>query len=384
MVDRLRELGADITWPQVEALAEGGVVGRPHVARAMVAAGAISRPEQAFTPEWIGAGGRAYVSRYALDPVRALWLIAQAGGAAVLAHPGAVSRGWRISDEVVSRLARAGLAGLEVQHPDHDQAERSRLGALAADLDLVPTGGSDDHGSLTGYRIGQETCPPESYERLLATVWPVCGATLMSSFFDVKFFWQVFVTLLVIMDPPGVVPPFLALTKGLPARVRNRLAWQAAVVGLGVIVGFALFGQSILSYLGVELPSLQAAGGLLLLLVALQLLTGSYTEPTEEERTRVNVAFVPLGTPLLAGPGAIVATMVFVQRAGTVAQYAAFAVALVAVTILLWLTMRFSGVIHRVLRPSGVELLTRIAGLLLSAIAVQLVVGAIRAFISGG
>lgn len=167
MVARLRELGVDITWPQVEALADG-VVGRPHIARAMVAAGAISRPEQAFTPEWIGAGGRAYVSRYALDPVRALWLIAQAGGAAVLAHPGAVSRGWRVSDEAVSRLARVGLAGLEVQHPDHDQAERSRLGALAADLDLVPTGGSDDHGSLTGYRIGQETCPPESYERLLA------------------------------------------------------------------------------------------------------------------------------------------------------------------------------------------------------------------------
>ena len=384
MVDRLRELGADITWPQVEALAEGGVVGRPHVARAMVAAGAISRPEQAFTPEWIGAGGRAYVSRYALDPVRALWLIAQAGGAAVLAHPGAVSRGWRIPDEVVSRLARAGLAGLEVQHPDHDQAERSRLGALAADLDLVPTGGSDDHGSLTGYRHRPGNLPAGVLRTAAGAVWPACGATRMSSFFDVKFFWQVFVTLLVIMDPPGVVPPFLALTKGLPARVRNRLAWQAAVVGLGVIVGFALFGQSILAYLGVELPSLQAAGGLLLLLVALQLLTGSYTEPTEEERTRVNVAFVPLGTPLLAGPGAIVATMVFVQRAGTVAQYTAFAVALVAVTILLWLTMRFSGVIHRLLRPSGVELLTRIAGLLLSAIAVQLVVGAIRAFVSGG
>jgi predicted metal-dependent phosphoesterase TrpH len=167
MVDRLRELGVDITWPQVEALADG-VVGRPHLARAMVAAGAISRPEQAFTPEWIGAGGRAYVSRYALDPVRALWLIAQAGGAAVLAHPGAVSRGWKIPDETISALAAAGLAGLEVQHPDHDQAERSRLGALAADLDLVPTGGSDDHGSLTGDRIGRETCPPESYERLLA------------------------------------------------------------------------------------------------------------------------------------------------------------------------------------------------------------------------
>src|SRR5258708_8400073 len=95
----------------------------------------------------------------------------------------------------------------------------------------------------------------------------------MSRIFDLNFFWQVFVTLLVIMDPPGVVPPFLALTNGLPARVRNRLAWQAAVVGLGGIVGFALFGQSILAYLGVELPSLQAAAGLLLLLVSLHVPT---------------------------------------------------------------------------------------------------------------
>ena len=171
MVDRLRELGVDITWPQVEALAAGGVVGRPHVARAMVAAGAIARPEQAFTPEWIGAGGRAYVSRYALDPVRAIWLIAEAGGAAVLAHPGAVSRGWQLPDEAIAALAGAGLAGLEVWHPDHDQAQRSRLDALATRLGLVPTGGSDDHGSLTGHRLGSQTCPPQSYERLMAS----CG-----------------------------------------------------------------------------------------------------------------------------------------------------------------------------------------------------------------
>ena len=177
MVDRLRELGVDITWPQVEALAAGGVVGRPHIARAMVAAGAISLPEQAFTPEWIGAGGRAYVSRYALDPVRAIALIAGAGGAAVLAHPAAVSRGWRIPDKTISVLAAAGMAGLEVQHPDHDEAQRSRLRALAADLDLVPTGGSDDHGSLTGHRLGQETCPPESYERLTARYGRPAGPT---------------------------------------------------------------------------------------------------------------------------------------------------------------------------------------------------------------
>jgi multiple antibiotic resistance protein len=206
----------------------------------------------------------------------------------------------------------------------------------------------------------------------------------MSAVFHLRFFWEVFVTLLVITDPPGVVPPFLGLTRGLPARVRNRLAWQAAVVAFGVIIAFAVFGQSILAYLGVELPALQGAGGLLLLLVALQLLTGSMTEPTEAERLKANVAFVPLGTPLLAGPGAIVATMLFVRRANGAADIAAFAVAVVAVAIVLWLIMRFSGVIHRVLRASGVELITRIAGLLLSAIAVQLVAEAIRAFVKQG
>ncbi len=206
----------------------------------------------------------------------------------------------------------------------------------------------------------------------------------MSGVFNVRFFWEVFVTLLVITDPPGVVPPFLGLTRGLPSRVRNRLAWQAAVVAFGVIVAFALFGQSILAYLGVELPALQGAGGLLLLLVALQLLTGAMNEPTEAERLKANVAFVPLGTPLLAGPGAIVATMLFVRRVHGTADVVAFGVAIVAVTAALWLTMRFSGVIHRVLRASGVELLTRIAGLLLSAIAVQLVADAIRAFIKQG
>jgi multiple antibiotic resistance protein len=206
----------------------------------------------------------------------------------------------------------------------------------------------------------------------------------MSAVFHLRFFWEVFVTLLVITDPPGVVPPFLGLTRGLPPRVRNRLAWQAAVVAFGVIIAFAVFGQSILAYLGVELPALQGAGGLLLLLVALQLLTGAMTEPTEAERLKANVAFVPLGTPLLAGPGAIVATMLFVRRANGAADIAAFAVAVVAVAIILWLTMRFSGAIHRILRASGVELITRIAGLLLSAIAVQLVAEAIRAFVKQG
>jgi multiple antibiotic resistance protein len=196
-----------------------------------------------------------------------------------------------------------------------------------------------------------------------------------------KFFWEAFVTLLVITDPPGVVPVFLGLTRDQPAAQRHRLAWQAAAVAFGVIVAFALFGRSILGYLGVSLPALQVAGGLLLLLVALQLLTGKGDEPTDLDRIKTNVAFVPLGTPLLAGPGAIVATMLFVQRTHTFLEVVAFAVALIAVAVTLWLAMRFSGAIQRVLHDSGVELLTRIAGLLLSAIAVQLVIGAVRTIV---
>jgi multiple antibiotic resistance protein len=194
------------------------------------------------------------------------------------------------------------------------------------------------------------------------------------------FFWQAFVTLFVIIDPPGIVPVFLGLTRGRSARTRSKLAWQAAVVAFGVIVAFALFGQAILGYTQVQLPALEGAGGLLLLLVSLQLLTGQSQEPTSVERARANVAFVPLGTPLLAGPGGIVATMLYVQRVHSGLNVLALALAIVAVAVCAWACMRFAEVIHRVLTDNGVELLTRIAGLLLSAIAIQLVAESAIAF----
>ena len=168
MVTKLRELGVGITWEQVAAIAGDGVVGRPHIARAMVAAGAIASPQQAFTAEWIGPGGRAYAARYALDPEEAIRLVTSAGGVSVLAHPGSPQRGWVIGDAAVARLAKAGLGGLEVFHPDHDHAERLRLSALAASLGLVSSGGSDDHGSLTGHRLGCETIAPGEYARLMS------------------------------------------------------------------------------------------------------------------------------------------------------------------------------------------------------------------------
>ncbi|GLH95556.1 MarC family protein [Phytohabitans aurantiacus] len=197
---------------------------------------------------------------------------------------------------------------------------------------------------------------------------------------DLKLFGEVFVTLLVITDPPGMVPIFLALTGTLPARDRIRAGTQAVALALGVIVVFAVAGQTLLDYLHVDLPALQGAGGLLLILISLELLTGKQDDPNQQVTS--NIALVPLGTPLLAGPGAIVATMLFVQQADGVAEYMAIAVGIVAVMVAVWLTLRFSGVIVKILRPGGIEVLTRIAGLLLAAIAVQLIADAVAAFVA--
>ncbi|MGZ5415783.1 MAG: MarC family protein [Nocardioides sp.] len=203
----------------------------------------------------------------------------------------------------------------------------------------------------------------------------------MSELVAVTLFIEVFVTLFVIMDPVGTIPIFLSLTRGRSTATIRRAAWQAVAVSFGVIVAFAFFGQQILSYLHISLPALQVAGGLLLLLVALELLTGKEETPTAG--SDVNVALVPLGTPMLAGPGAIVATMVFSQRVDDGPDFLAVALGVVLVHVTLWLAMRFSLPILRVLRDGGVMLVSRIAGLLLSAIAVQLIANAVRAFIAG-
>jgi len=166
MVARLAELGAPVTWEQVTAIAGDAVVGRPHIARALAEAGVVATPADAFTAEWIADDGRAHVGRYAPEVARGIALVRGAGGVPVLAHPR--SPGYEITDEVVAGLAAAGLAGLEVFHPDHDLSERTRLTQLANSLDLVMTGGSDDHGAFNDNGLGSETTPPEQYERLLA------------------------------------------------------------------------------------------------------------------------------------------------------------------------------------------------------------------------
>ena len=191
---------------------------------------------------------------------------------------------------------------------------------------------------------------------------------------------QAFVTLFVILDPPGAAPIFLSLASGKPIKVQRKLAWQAATVSLVVIVTFALFGNALLNYLNISLAALQGAGGILLLITGLGLLTGSLTD--EGSSTSKNIALVPLGTPLLAGPGAIVATMIFVQQVDTTAMALGLTAAVVAVHIAIAVALMASTTILKVIKESGVTLVARIAGLLLAAIAVQMLVDAIRVFVT--
>lgn len=197
---------------------------------------------------------------------------------------------------------------------------------------------------------------------------------------DVTFGAQALVTLIVIMDPPGATPLFLSLVSQKTMREQRRLAWQAALTSFIVITVFALFGQWILDYLKISLPALKGAGGLLLLLVSLELLRGEIRKNHESGDS--NVALVPLGTPLLAGPGAIVAVMLFVQQAtedgdGS-AKVLALALAVLIVHLIIGLTLMFSTRIVAVIKESGVDLLARIAGLLLAAIAVEMLISAIK------
>ncbi|MEU3645413.1 MarC family protein [Lentzea sp. NPDC034063] len=201
--------------------------------------------------------------------------------------------------------------------------------------------------------------------------------------FNLRLFIEASITLLVIMDPPGTVPVFLGLVGRKSREARKQAARQGVLVSFLVITLFAVAGNSILAYMHIGIPALQGAGGLLLLLIALDLLTGkgATNHPEVED---VNIALVPLGTPLLAGPGAIAATIVFVRQADGWGSYFALAAAIVAVHLVLLGTLRSAGLLIKVFKESGILLMAKIAGLLLAAIAVQLVASSVAGFIASG
>jgi predicted metal-dependent phosphoesterase TrpH len=166
---KLRGLGIDIDADDVRRAAGGAVaLGRPHVADALVAKGAVQDRKEAFDT-FLGTGGPAYVDRYAADLVTMIGTVSAAGGVTVLAHPWASRQRHEALDEAgLGRIAESGLAGVEVDHQDHDPRTREELRAIARDLGLVVTGSSDYHGAgKRDHELGCNTTSEADYERLV-------------------------------------------------------------------------------------------------------------------------------------------------------------------------------------------------------------------------
>jgi predicted metal-dependent phosphoesterase TrpH len=168
IVERLNDLGYDLTFGEVRAHSGGEIFARPHIARAMVARGYIASVRDAFTPDLIGDGGRADVTKPSPTPGEGIELIRRAGGVPVMAHPAVGHHEGperSVPIALIEALKAVGLQGIEVDHPDHPRAIRDELAALAVTLDLVPTGGSDFHGE-PGHRVGNCTTSEQNLARL--------------------------------------------------------------------------------------------------------------------------------------------------------------------------------------------------------------------------
>jgi len=197
------------------------------------------------------------------------------------------------------------------------------------------------------------------------------GSRLACLAMNWKAFLETFVTLFVIMDPIGTAPYFISLTAGRTPAGRRLAAIQAAAAAGILVAGFALFGRLLLDYLGVSVEALTIAGGFLLLLVGLQMFRGQQME----HAGTTNIALVPLATPLLAGPGAIAAIMVLSGRHPDPVDRLSVIGGVAAVVVVIAIGL---------LRPPAVSLLTQVLALLLSALAVQLIVEAVRGLLRHG
>lgn len=204
------------------------------------------------------------------------------------------------------------------------------------------------------------------------------------------FFSSAFVTLLVTVDPPGLAPIFLALTPGVAAEDRRRIAARAVLIAFGIMAGFALVGDWLLRQLGISLEAFRIAGGLLLFWIAFEMIfeirTGRKSNTAEkamEERFNDLAAF-PLAIPLMAGPGAIAATLLLAGRAsGDPLRFGVLLATIALVMAACLVSFLFADRINTLLGRTGNLVLTRLLGVILAALAVQFVVDGVKALIAG-
>jgi MarC family membrane protein len=199
-----------------------------------------------------------------------------------------------------------------------------------------------------------------------------------------------FVTLLLVVDPLGLVPTFLAVTEGLPAKARRQVAARASIIAAVILAGAAIGGDWLFKTVGISLPAFRIAGGLLLFSIASEMVFGvrierqsRAAEQALEEHVR-NIAAFPLAFPLMAGPGAITATVLLAGRTdGNLVAFATLLAVICAVLAICYVTFLAAGRIARTLGTTGNVVLSRLLGVLLAALAVQYVIDGIRAVLAG-
>ncbi len=205
-----------------------------------------------------------------------------------------------------------------------------------------------------------------------------------------EFAISAFVTLIVVVDPLGLVPAFTAVTHGLRMKARRDVAWRASLIAAAILFGTALIGEWLLRTLSISLPAFRIAGGLLLFSIASEMVFGLRTQrqfktaeqAVEKERVR-NIAAFPLAIPLMAGPGAITATVLLSGRTGGALDAMAALLAVIAVVFAVsFLVFAASTRIARLIGTTGNLVLSRLLGVLLAALAVQFVVDGVRAVVA--
>lgn len=206
---------------------------------------------------------------------------------------------------------------------------------------------------------------------------------------DFSFLITAFTTLLVIIDPIALTPIFLALTHGMTAAHRRRLATRACGVGIAILLVFALFGQTVLNFVGISMPAFRIAGGVLLFLTALDMLferrqarRKDRIEEAEEDHHHDPSVF-PLAIPLIAGPGAIATIILLTGEASNVAEFSAVLGIMVVVVLMTFVSFLMAHLMERALGKTGIIVITRILGMLLAALAIQFILDGVANFGAG-
>lgn len=205
-----------------------------------------------------------------------------------------------------------------------------------------------------------------------------------------EFLISALVTLVVVVDPIGLVPTFIAITAGLPERARRSVALRASLIACSVLAGSALIGDWLLRSLSITLPAFRIAGGLLLFSIASEMVFGvrigrqsQQAEEAVEERVR-NIAAFPLAVPLMAGPGAITATVLLAGRSNGQFQRLALLLVVIGVVVAICLMVFLMAArVAHLLGATGSVVLSRLLGVLLAALAVQYVIDGVRAALAG-